>query len=614
MEKIGFIVLDTDMLHRVTDILSNHPNILYKVGLVTKAEQMAEEFIAKSIDIIIARGATARAIAGGYPELTVVEVPVTAFDWLRAITAAKRHGPKIAVVSLTSIDLDISWLGPILDVSLENFPVRSYSDVEKSILTAASRGFDCIVCGGVSAKLAQQYNVPCELVTMSQEGVLQAVQQANQISLAMERTKRKHSIMTTVFDNSTEGIITIDEKGSVTSFNTTAAKLTKFRKSDVLDSDIRSFWPELNLPAVIDTRKAKLGQILAVAGNRIICDKSPIVMNGAVVGAAAIFNEVGRIEQMGATIRRKMHAHGHTASYTFADILGDSRELRELIVMAKDFAVTDENILLLGETGTGKELFAHSVHNAAKRAVEPFVAINCASLPYHILESELFGYVGGAFTGANREGKAGLFEIAHKGTLFLDEIGEMDYTLQGYLLRFLQDKTIRRLGSEKNITVDVRIIAATNKDLDQLIAERMFRSDLYYRLNVFSLILPPLRERKGDIPLLANSFIRLFARSPVFLSDSAVKRLQQHTWPGNIRELENLAKRCVATIKKESLNAKDIDELLAARQQKTIKQQVEMHALRDAMAAAKGKHGEAARILQIDRSTLWRRLKRYRLN
>jgi transcriptional regulator with PAS, ATPase and Fis domain len=297
-------------------------------------------------------------------------------------------------------------------------------------------------------------------------------------------------------------------------------------------------------------------------------------------------------------------------------VIGSSRQIRENVAMARQFAAADSSVLISGETGTGKEVFSQSIHNASGRGPKPFVAINCAALPALILESELFGYVGGAFTGASQKGKPGLLEIAHGGTLFLDEIAEMDYALQSKLLRVIQEKKVMRLGSDRVLPVDIRIIAATNKNLKQLVGGNRFRADLYYRLNVLRLHLPPLRERPEDIALCARLFLERHARvlgRRLRFSKAAMEILTRHPWHGNVRELQNSVERIVAVCQQDSVQA---DMVLQMMKEDDVTESFPMNAgvtaaerIRQALLEARGRQSEAAKLLGISRSTLWRRMK-----
>ena len=257
-----------------------------------------------------------------------------------------------------------------------------------------------------------------------------------------------------------------------------------------------------------------------------------------IYGSFIILKEAKNISNLENKIRKGLTQKLYTAKYTFDNIKGDSPEIKQIIDKAKKMAMTDFPVLITGETGTGKELFAQSIHNYSNRHNKPFVAINCAALSSALLESELFGYEGGSFTGAKKEGKVGLFEYAHTGTIFLDEIGDMPLDLQSKLLRALQEKEIRRVGSNSTIPVDVRIIAATNKSLEEMIKSNTFRTDLFYRISMFTLHIPSLSERKGDILCLANHFISSASKNQKISTDLKII-LSNMRWKGNVRELKN---------------------------------------------------------------------------
>ena len=306
------------------------------------------------------------------------------------------------------------------------------------------------------------------------------------------------------------------------------------------------------------------------------------------------------------------------------------QETREL---AQRFANYEANVLLLGETGTGKELFAQSIHNASLRQREPFVAVNCGALPVSLLESELFGYVDGAFTGASRKGKKGMLEIADKGTIFLDEISEMDWQGQAHLLRVLEEHTITRIGDDKVIQVDVRVIAASNKNLRKLVEEGKFREDLYYRLNVLTLNIPPLREREQDLALLARHFLVQFGekyKKAVELTPAAEQVLAGYPWPGNVRQLRNFCERLAVIAGTNRLEADFIIRQLegvymirwddiAPRMQPELPSTegalapTEKEQIVEALNQAGGHRQKAAELLGISKSSLWRRMKKYQI-
>lgn len=306
--------------------------------------------------------------------------------------------------------------------------------------------------------------------------------------------------------NYRSGIISFTKSGIITNYNPMAEKILGFRGETIIGENILTLFPQPSIQEKINNMRPLQKKQIKINGDDILIK---ITMDEA-----------------------------NVAKYYFSDILTKNEHMKKVIKIAEMNAKTDSSVLITGESGTGKELFAQAIHNASDREGNPFVAINCAAVPENLLESELFGYEEGAFTGARRGGKIGLFELAHSGTLFLDEIGEMPIGLQARLLRVLQEKEIVRIGGDRVIGVDVRIISATNRKLDDLVKNNKFRLDLYYRLNIIPLKIPPLRDRKEDIPLLAAAFKKQL-HANFQITDRAMKRLQQYHWDGNIRELRN---------------------------------------------------------------------------
>lgn len=293
--------------------------------------------------------------------------------------------------------------------------------------------------------------------------------------------------------------------------------------------------------------------------------------------------------------------------------------------MAEKAAETDSNVLLLGESGTGKEIFAHAIHGSSNRANGPFVKINCAAIPRELLESELFGYEAGSFTGARKNGKAGKFEIAHHGTIFLDEIGDMPLYMQVKLLRVIQEREVERVGSSKHRKVDVRIIAATNKNLEDMVKNKSFREDLYYRLNVMSISIPPLRVREGDIQLLSSYFLgrigRRFNKACSGITSGAMNKLLAYHWPGNIRELQNVIERAYNLIDNgEAIDrkhlAKEISGWIEYKEIRPLEEtmrETEIKALQEAIESCRGNKSKVAKLLNISRATLYEKMNRYNM-
>lgn len=363
----------------------------------------------------------------------------------------------------------------------------------------------------------------------------------NQLGLVSSR-------LNAVLETLSEGVLAIDERGRITHYNRAAELLIGERKEDLEGQPLSVIWPDSPMLGVLRSGKGYTEREEVYSGRRrlmhFVVTAQPIVSGGEIKGVVASFRDI-------ADIRRLVWAMTEgPQTWSFDDIQGDSAVIQRLKVQASDIAQSTSTVLITGESGTGKELFARAIHCASKRSGGPFVVVNCGAIPEALLESELFGYEEGAFTGARRKGKPGKFELAHGGTIFLDEIGDMPIHLQVKLLNVLQTRVVERVGGTRPTPVDVRIIAATNRDLEQMIQDGEFREDLYFRLNVIPLYIPPIRERRQDIFPLASHFLqkhaRLAGKEIVGFQPATVELLTAYEWPGNVREIENAIEYAVS--------------------------------------------------------------------
>ena len=350
------------------------------------------------------------------------------------------------------------------------------------------------------------------------------------------RLESQFEILMEILD---EGIVGVNERGEVFASNHKLEEITGIPGARALQRPAAEVYPFLPFAKCLAERLPQPAQVVSVGGVNINVAVAPVLRGGVCIGAFATVQRFSDAENRQNELRSQLLHKGYRAKYTFDDVVGQSPAIRRCITILKKMSLTQLPVLLIGETGTGKELFAHAVHNASPRANGPFVAINCAAMPENLLESELFGYEEGAFTGARKGGKPGLFEFAHKGTLFLDEVEGMSTALQCKLLRVLQEREIMRVGGNRIVSVDVRIVAATNENLDKMVEEGTFRRDLYYRLNTLPVLIPPLREREGDLLLLIDHFRKGIGAS-FTLSPELERLLLTHQWRGNIRELRNV--------------------------------------------------------------------------
>lgn len=469
-----------------------------------------------------------------------------------------------------------------------------------------------------------------QVVEPSLSTLARAVKQALSLDAYQRGRRREKLLLEAVVDSLHDAVIAVDRQSRIILVNE-QAKMLLGLTGEVLGRPITDYIPHSDMLRVLKTGRQELGDVATVMDRSIVINRIPVIVKDQVVGAVSNFKEITDIQKMEMSVRKKLHDSGLEARYRLENIIGISETIRETKQQAALFAKSNATVLITGESGTGKELFAQGIHLESGRALGPFLAVNCAALPESLLESELFGYEEGAFTGAKKGGKPGLFELAHGGTLFLDEIGEMPLRIQVHLLRVLQERRVRRVGGERIIPIDVRIIVATNRDLEREIAKGHFRSDLYYRINMLNLEVPALRERLDDIPALLESMIQEMneqhEQKIVTLESAIYPLLQQHHWPGNVRELRNVVERMVLLSRDGKIHAKDV-ALLFQGKKKSWKAEYENgeagmsgpedespEAARIRKALEKAKHNRtlAAKTLGMDRTTLWRKMKQYRI-
>ncbi|WP_206752182.1 sigma-54-dependent Fis family transcriptional regulator [Desulfosporosinus fructosivorans] len=456
-------------------------------------------------------------------------------------------------------------------------------------------------------------------------GMVVAATLAIEKNLAERLTSNKlassNKYLNTILDSMSEGLICIDTVGNVTMANEIAKELLGFKGDRTADNIVPQNCLEI-LTKVIITGKAVEDEEVYYEANHgrfyyTLTAKPIYGPDSMVIGVVGILRAIKSVKKL---VNRMA---GATASFIFSDLIGSSLEFNNAISLAKTAARTSSSVVLQGESGVGKELFAQSIHNASMRKEGPFVAINCAAIPRELMASELFGYSKGAFTGARSDGKPGKFEMADEGTLFLDEIGDMPIDLQVSLLRILENKQLTRLGDNKVISVDVRIIAATNKNLKLEITKNNFRADLYYRLKVFQIQIPALRERKDDLDLLVKHFIdkiNCTAGTKIMgIDEKALRVISDYHWPGNIRELQNILEQAIYMAKAGILQPKHLPEdikkfpaNISINKNLSLKTN-EVVTICNALQEAGGEISRAAKILGIGRNTLYRKLDKYQI-
>ncbi|MCC8191278.1 MAG: sigma 54-interacting transcriptional regulator [Planctomycetes bacterium] len=630
MTHITFLLPYEELAETVRGVFADHPRageITYTL-LPAKIGQTHPPSAFTGTDVVIARGFAAARLLATIPQLTV-ELQVTGYDVLIATKECLRlHQPKtVGLVGPYSMIYGTDAISRILPgVQIRSRTLENDLELAATLREMRDEGCDAVLGGWTVARTAPDVGLPCVLLQCGREAIKSAINEALR-AVEVHRTERQRSSRIAAIMNYTmEGIIATDSDGTITMINQFARARCGDGESPV-GRPVHAYFPDLVLPRDHGSAAPVLDEICMVGGRMLVTNVVPLTDQAPDAGYVITFQEGPQIQQMEDKIRKKLHSKGFTARYTFADILGTTRAVREAKTLAARFATSDSNILVVGETGSGKEFFAQSIHNAGRRASGPFVAVNCAALPEHLLESELFGYVEGAFTGAARGGKAGLFELAHNGTIFLDEIGDVQPSIQARLLRVLQEREIIRLGHDRITPIDVRVIAATNKDLYDQVREGRFRSDLLYRLEVLKLQLPPLRDRVEDIPIIAEHFFHEMRRRQNTrlerLDAAATTRLQQLPWPGNLRELRNFCERLAVLTNHPVAGLEDVLRALGTTSTRTDPPAVAPAAARAArerewILELLAKHGNSrkavAAAMDIDTSTLWRKMKRHGLH
>ena len=607
----------------------NYQNIDVVVAASGRQETVkcAQTLAAAGAEIIITRKGTRR-IVEEVTNLKVVSLNNSLSDYLWMLKERGLHTPGlIAFFSYDPMSSDILQMCEMLEVQTKNYIFKSFADCRGCVERALKDGAVFSVGGAWTDPWAKRLGLPHVIVENSVETILNALESATQLRRVQVEEAEKQCLFKTqsemyqaVLDFTHDAILAIDENGRIQVLNPPAERIMGCRAADSVGQPVEAVLPNTLLPDVLESGEKQLDQIMQIHQTLCNTNRIPILVDGQRRGVVATFQDVKQLQNSEQKIRLKLHEKGLVAKYAFNDILGDSPAIRSTIQIARSYAASRASVLILGETGTGKELFAQSIHNASDRRDGPFVAINCAAVSNSLLESELFGYEAGSFTGASRGGREGVFELAHGGTLFLDEIGEIPRETQVELLRVLQEKEIRRVGGSRVIPVDVRIIAATNKDLLQETVEGRFREDLYYRLDVLNLKLPPLRERGDDVKILGLHLFRQLpgGKDPIMQSQFLylLEQAGPYQWYGNIRELQNFVERANILMRNAGASSVTVSDILRRRAEPAPEpcQETESRdrrAIEAALHNHPGSMADAARSLGCSRQTLWRKMKKY---
>lgn len=449
----------------------------------------------------------------------------------------------------------------------------------------------------------------------------------------INKLRMENQLLKVIFEDSKEGIVMVDKDGYIVMMNKAYTDFLDIDPDYAIGKNVEDIIENTRLNIVLNTGKEEIGQIQKMKGNDCVTLRIPIIQDDEVVGAIGrlVYKDVSEV---GALYKKleiakkeldlyKEHLKKAQGEYfAINNIIDNSPKIRELKNMVKRVAKSDSTILITGESGTGKEVFANAIHETSQRQNNNYIKVNCAAIPSNILESELFGYEEGAFTGAKKGGKVGKFELANKGTIFLDEIGDMSFDMQAKILRVIQEKTVVRVGGHHGKKVDIKIVAATNQDLETKIEKGEFREDLFYRLNVIPFKIPPLRERPDDIPILCDYFINKYNKKfGIYIEDihsEAMNYLKKYSWPGNVRELENAIERIYNFIDSDTIGKKHLSKKILNSEEKfpkgelnTLLDEYEKQIITRLLKTYDNKKSRVAEKLGINRGTLYQKLKKY---
>ncbi len=582
------------------------------------------------VDALMAAGANG-AYLRDHAEVPVALVDVSTTDALQALAHARTLSHRVGVVNYGRVLPGLErWKDLLRGVQIEQRSYTSPEEARTAVAELAARGYEVVVGPGPACDVAEQAGLRAVLL-YSTECVGQTIERAIEMAQAARAERIRREQLQAVIDNIDEAVVAVDETERIATLNPAFERLLGTTAAELLGKPLAAVRPELSLSRVLETGTPQLRSIQKLGVRSLVVSRMPVRVYGVLTGAVLTCLDSRTVLHLDRDLRSEHRPRRFIARYELAGIIGTSAAIRTVRSLAERYATTDATVLITGESGTGKEMVAQGIHNSSRRRDRPFVAINCAAFPEALLESELFGYEEGAFTGSRRGGRAGLFEAAHTGTIFLDEVGDVPVTLQTRLLRVLQERQVLRLGSNDPTPVDVRVVAATNRDLKREIARGAFRDDLYYRLNILPVAVPPLRARAEDVAPIAEALLAdALARHevPALLPRAlslVLPWLERYAWPGNVRELENVLERVAVLCAHRVADPERIepDELRAVLPElfqaeaaphdgdlRSARGAEETAVIQRVLGECDGNVTEAARRLGVGRTTLYRKLRR----
>jgi PAS domain S-box-containing protein len=631
--EIGVVISTVSLVQQLKKIakeLGRNIHTSYK-GL-DEAIDNGKKMEADGVEVIISRRGTAHMLRENL-SIPVLSLPQASIDIVKSLKKASKLGNKIVLTSFRNKIAGVEILEELLAIEIIQGLYEDIASMENAILFAKSQGGDVAVGGGLTVRVAEKFSLKSVEFETHEQNLYETFENAISVAQANREEQKKAYHYRCIIDATTEGVIALDNDGRINTINKAARKFLGIQSHEIISQPISQHVNSKPVLQVLNSKRPVWNKIEKINGEPFVFNYLPVKMNKEIIGGVWTIKDITNVMKAENAVRRSL-SKGLTAKYCIEDLIHESAVMRDIVNRSRQFAKTDSTILIMGTTGTGKEILAQSIHNLSGRAGNPFVSVHCGALPEQLLESEFFGYEEGAFTGSKKGGNPGRFEIAHKGTIFLDEIDTTPSSVQTRLLRVLQEQEVMRLGADRKIPIDVRIVAAASKDLGLSVQEGRFREDLFFRLNVLRIFLPPLKNRMEDIPGLLDHFIRKFSNKhgldPIVLSHSYIQKLMEYSWPGNVRQLRNFVERLVLNCNLRC-STDTLDELyeeliqyppqilnvLPALNVEPLKGQIkakmvdqESLIIKKALFNAKFSKTKAARDLGISRATLYRKLKK----
>ena len=599
------------------------------------APSLIKQISHESCDAVLCR----RIIAVNIREHTsipVVSVELSSMDLLKILQDYKNKIKRVVVVRADTAIPDIDTIASVLDMEIYQCTFSSTKGLEDE-LNSLPANIDLIIGGADTYRFAKHLGIPIINIVDEEEVARRALSNAVEAAKPHYHESNWNVRLNSVLNSINDGLIIVDTHNIVQVINPAAERLLSCKKTHVLERELSQCFPHIS-PFRKNMDNPKISsELISHKGSSLVVQITPLIVKNSVTGIVYSFSDMVSLQHSMDKLKADQRKRGFQTKYTFDDIFTVASPMEKLKNLGRLYATTDASLLLTGESGTGKELFAQSIHSASKRKDKPFVAVNCAAIPAGLIESELFGYEEGAFTGAKRSGKAGMFELSDGGTLFLDEVGDLPLALQGRLLRVVQEMEIVRVGGTKLIPLDVRIICATHSELLTQVEQGTFRADLYYRLNVLSLDIPPLREHKEDIlPLAIPYLINNMENHPEIglLKREIGQQLLAYDWPGNFRELFSTLERLIIVSQLQAENLSWSEKLSIVWQPRKNKQknihsensvdvtlpqctpmnlknqiqEAERKIIMETIKQCNSSYEQAANMLGVSRMTLWRKI------